>query len=458
MATNALNVDILHRTGTTAEWAVDGVGTGKNRVLRKGEFGVEFTSTNRVKIKIGNGVTAWKDLPYVTYSEEDIDLLVSSSAIMNKTLDGWATPNVSAPVLGTDTLITALRKIQAQLNDKIGGAVQIDATTLQGKYASDFILNTEVANTGTAYKLIRANSQGKLAASITGDADTLDGKHASDFIPAEGNKTINGDITLTGKLTLLGDPTANLHPATKQYVDNIAQGLDPKQSVKVATTGSISLSGLLNIDGVQLAAGDRVLVKSQTYASQNGIYVVASSSWTRSNDVLTPSSFVFVEQGTVNADTGWVISTDGAITIGTTDINWIQFSSAGVTVGDGVTITKNGSMLSVIQSGILDLSLAGLGAGSDTDITASNTMLQAFANLKASISSLKLGKVSVVAGKGLSTNDYTTTEKNKLAGIADGAQVNTVTSVAGKTGAVTLSLVNLVNVAGDVIILNGGTA
>ncbi|OJV23020.1 MAG: hypothetical protein BGO30_01195 [Bacteroidetes bacterium 41-46] len=377
---------------------------------------------------------------------------------MNKTLDGWATPNVSAPVLGTDTLITALRKIQAQLNDKIGGAVQIDATTLQGKYASDFILNTEVANTGTAYKLIRANSQGKLAASITGDADTLDGKHASDFIPAEGNKTINGDITLTGKLTLLGDPTANLHPATKQYVDNIAQGLDPKQSVKVATTGSISLSGLLNIDGVQLAAGDRVLVKSQTYASQNGIYVVASSSWTRSNDVLTPSSFVFVEQGTVNADTGWVISTDGAITIGTTDINWIQFSSAGVTVGDGVTITKNGSMLSVIQSGILDLSLAGLGAGSDTDITASNTMLQAFANLKASISSLKLGKVSVVAGKGLSTNDYTTTEKNKLAGIADGAQVNTVTSVAGKTGAVTLSLVNLVNVAGDVIILNGGTA
>jgi phage-related tail fiber protein len=127
--------------------------------------------------------------------------------------------------------------------------------------------------------------------------------------------------------------------------------LDVKDSVRAATTANITLSGTQTIDGVSVTTGDRVLVKNQSTASQNGIYVVAAGSWARATDAdsdaeVTPGLFTFVEEGTVNSDSGWVLSTNSTITLGTTALTFAQFSGAGqITAGDG--LTKDGNTLNV---------------------------------------------------------------------------------------------------------------
>lgn len=148
------------------------------------------------------------------------------------------------------------------------------------------------------------------------------------------------------KITSLADPVNAQDAATKNYVDSVAQGLDVKTSARAATTANITLSGLQTIDGISVIANDRVLVKNQTAPAQNGMYVVASGAWSRSLDADTwaelPSSFVFVEEGTVNKDTGWVCTVDAGGTLGTTAVTWTQFSGAGTYIaGNGLTLTGN---------------------------------------------------------------------------------------------------------------------
>ena len=157
------------------------------------------------------------------------------------------------------------------------------------------------------------------------------------------------------KLTNLLDPTTAQDAATKGYVDNIAQGLDAKESVRAASNVNVTLSGPQTVDGIALVAGDRVLVKSQTTASQNGIYVVQSGAWTRATDADTwielVSAFTFAESGTINADTGWVCTVDPGGTLETTAVTWTQFSGAGQIVA-GAGLTKTGSTIDAV--GTLD--------------------------------------------------------------------------------------------------------
>jgi len=145
------------------------------------------------------------------------------------------------------------------------------------------------------------------------------------------------------KLTSLATPTASSDAANKSYVDGVAQGLNVKGSVVAATTANITLSGAQTIDGVSIVAGNRVLVKNQSTASNNGIYVASASTWARSTDEPTPTQgdFTFVEQGTVNAAQGWILAN------GTT--TWTQFSAAGeYTAGTGISIS--GNVISVASS------------------------------------------------------------------------------------------------------------
>lgn len=145
------------------------------------------------------------------------------------------------------------------------------------------------------------------------------------------------------KITNLATPTADTDAATKAYADSVASGLDVKPSVRATTTGNITLTGTQTVDGVALVAGDRVLVKNQTTGSQNGIYTVAAGAWARATDADATAEvhggmFTFVEQGTTNADTGWVLTTDTPVTVGTTALTFAQFSGAGTwTAGAGLT-------------------------------------------------------------------------------------------------------------------------
>jgi hypothetical protein len=187
-----------------------------------------------------------------------------------------------------------------------------------------------------------------------------------------------GTVDVANKrITSVAEPTQSSDAATKNYVDAVKTGLDVKDSVRATTTANLTAtysngaSGVgatltnsgtqaaLTIDSIVLAVGERVLVKDQTTALQNGFYVVtnagsASTHWvlTRSLDAdqnteITPGAFTFVEEGTVGNDNGYVCTNTGTVTIGTSPITFVQFSGAGqITAGNG--LTKNGNTLDVV--------------------------------------------------------------------------------------------------------------
>src|ERR1700746_4149499 len=135
------------------------------------------------------------------------------------------------------------------------------------------------------------------------------------------------------KLTNLADPTVATDAATKNYVDNVAQGLSTKTSVRALAAANITLSGTQTIDGVALASGDTVLCVAQTTGSQNGSYTVAAGAWTRTTDFddvndQTRSPYWFVGEGTLYAASGWVMTT-WPYTIGSHAPAFFQLSRGG---------------------------------------------------------------------------------------------------------------------------------
>ena len=218
------------------------------------------------------------------------------------------------------------------------------------------------------------------------DGGAIDGATIGGNTPAAGSFTVvnvdnvtvdtntisttnsNGDLILspngTGTVTV---PSGYKNRAgfgatslvSKEYVDAVKVGLDFKDSVRVASTATVTVSGPgAAIDGITLSSNDRVLLKNQSTASENGIYVFngAASALTRATDAdssaeVTAGLFTFVEEGTVNADSGFVLTTDGTITVGSTALAFAQFSGAGqIVAGDGMT--KSGNQLDVNDDNI----------------------------------------------------------------------------------------------------------
>jgi hypothetical protein len=160
------------------------------------------------------------------------------------------------------------------------------------------------------------------------------------------------------RITNLGTPTQTSDAVTKAYVDGLVQGLAWKQPVRAATTANITLSGNQTIDGVSVVTGDRVLVKNQTTANANGIYVAASGAWTRATDfdVSTESiagTAMLVTEGATNGDKAFTLSTDGAITLGTTSLTFVQITSGATgEANDGLNVGTNGIGVYDSKSGV----------------------------------------------------------------------------------------------------------
>jgi len=221
------------------------------------------------------------------------------------------------------------------------GAGTVTSVTASSPLASSGGATPNISLTGTV--AVANGGTGTATGSITGTG-------ALTFTAGGSNTSVNlvplgtGSVDVASKkVTNLSDPTVATDAATKSYVDSVAQGLDIKASVKVATTANITLSGTQTIDGIVLVASDRVLVKDQTTGTQNGIYVVAAGAWTRATDMAAGSdasgAFTFVQYGTSLADTGWVQTADPAV-VGTDALVWTQFSGAGTySAGNGLSLT-----------------------------------------------------------------------------------------------------------------------
>lgn len=330
------------------------------------------SGTSSIALTLANsGVTAG------SYPKVTVD--VKGRVTAGSTLLASDIPSLDAAKITTGTL-TVPTSGNAGTASKLATARTISATgdatwTVTFDGSANITAALTLANSGATdgtYPKVTVNAKGIVTAgsalSAT-DIPTLTASKVSDFDTQVRNSRLDqmkaptssvnmGNQTLTNVATPVNDTDA----ANKSYVDLAKQGLNPKGSVKAASTANIAaLSGVITIDGISLVAGDRVLLKNQTTASQNGIYVVSATAWARSDDASTwaelVSAYVFVEQGATNADNGFLITVDAGGSLGTTDITVVQFTGAGQVIA-GSGLSKSGNTLTV---------------GSGTGISASGT-------------------------------------------------------------------------------------
>jgi hypothetical protein len=444
-------------TATQITTAIDALTTD---VIEEGTTNKYFTD-ERAQDAIGNSVGTG-----LTYNDT-----TGAISVTTNTYDAYGSASTVAGNLTTHTGAT-------EAHGATGAVVGTTNTqTLTNKTLTSPKINEDVVLTATATELNYVDG-------VTSSVQTqLDAKLAL------AGGTMTGAIAMgTNKITGLGTPTADADAATKAYVDSAAQGIDWKASVRVATTATGTLASAFangsTVDGVTLATGDRILIKDQATGSQNGIYVVqATGAPTRSTDAdagaeVTASFAVFVEEGTANADAGWVLTNNGTVTVGTTALTFTQFTGLGqITAGDGLTktgntlnvvgtadrITANGDSVDIAstyagQSTIVTLGTITTGVWNGTDIavadggTGSSTAGGAKTNLgfttKYAVNNTLLepasNVVTMVVTHGMASRDVTV----QVYELSTYEQVE-VDVARTNTAAVTLTWVSTANVAAD---------
>jgi len=238
----------------------------------------------------------------------------------------------------------------------------INIVPVQGIFNEDFELITLIGPAGTPFSASSGGSFDNIA--ITDS--TFDGGSIGQTTAVTDAAITNIALT-TG--TISTSPTSNNDLVNKAYVDAAAQGLQLLQPAAVATTVNLAaLSGLLTIDGVTVTAGQRVLVKDQTSAQFNGVYVAAVGTWSRSTDTDTYAElqniYLFVTSGSTNGGTAWGTTNHGTGTIDVTPINWVQIANTAIyTAGTGLTLASN-------QFSITNTAVTAASYGSSTQISA----------------------------------------------------------------------------------------
>jgi len=285
-------------------------------------------------------------------------------------------------------------------------------------------------------------------------ADVQFGKAGGRVVYDSGNSLfkITTDGTTLGNMSA-ATPTLDTHVTTKGYVDSVASGLDVKDSVRVASTTDVNTSTPpAAIDGVTLSAGDRILLKDQSTDTQNGIYTYDASGLTRATDMDAAGEFVgaffFVEEGTVNSDQGFVMTSDGPITVGVTSIAFTKFTGTGQ-ITAGAALSKSGNTLLVN----VDNSFIEVNGSDELTIKGTNTtgqVLQSDGSGGVAYGTVDLTSANSVAG---------------ALGLANGGLGVDASQAGGKTtarsnlglGSMAVQDANSVAITGGSVDLSGGT-
>lgn len=401
--TNDLIADITGNAGTATALATarnitisgDADGSGTFDGSSNTDIVITLDTVNSNTGSFGSGT----QIPVITVNGKGLITAVTTAAVASDLSIAGDTGTDSVSLL-TDTLgFTGVGAINTAVTNNTVSISIDDATTstkgISSFNSADFTVSSgavsllDVVTAGT-YTKVTTDAKGRVTSGTTlsaSDIPTLTASKISDF----------DTQVQTTRLDQLAAPTATVSfnsqrisgvatpvdandAVNKSYVDATRQGLDVKDSVRAATTGPITLSGLQNIDGITIAEGDRVLVKNQMSPQDNGIYIASGTAWTRaadfnSNSNVTPGAFTFVEQGLTYADSGWVMSAD-QVNVGIMPMYWTQFSGAGA-IEAGAGLTKTGNQLDIgtassqrIVVNANDIDLAEVGtAGTYTSVT-----------------------------------------------------------------------------------------
>lgn len=303
------------RRGTSLEWQT----VADTVILASGEIGLE-TDTNRYKV--GDGTSSWSNLSY--FISDDYNSQIYAKLAANQSFVG--TQQMVSPDSSTVPLVA--KGLTNHEND-----------------LQQWSIEDSVENEAVVTVMASVDKGGKITSS---------GLESSEDITLTSSDPENPS-RIRGLANFFDHPD---EAVSKAYVDTAGSGIAVKPAVKAATTANISsLSGTLTVDGIPLAAENRVLVKNQTDPTQNGIYVVSGSAWTRALDTNSEENtkrgtYVFVESGTQNENTSWILYSEGTglnggIDFGTDPLQFELFFNPGdLSAGDG--LLKTGSVFSAV--------------------------------------------------------------------------------------------------------------
>ena len=399
------------------------------------------------------------------FGGEGIDTSVANNAITITGEDATASNKGIASFASADFDVSS-----GAVSIKAGG---VSSTQLAGSIANSKLANSSVTIGSDAVALGGTQTDLNGITSLDVDNLTLDGNTVSSTnsngnIVLDPNGTGTVDVS-SAKITSVASPSADTDAATKGYVDGVVNGLDVKKSVDFASTANVagtynngagtitaSSNGALSMDGGSPSNGQRVLLKDQSSNVQNGVYVVTNSGGAGSQYVLTRAAdadanaeisggaFFFVEQGSANADNGFVTTHNGTPTLGTDAITFEQFSGAGQ-ISAGSALTKSGNTLNVavddssieINSDALRVKASGITnamlAGS-IDLTAKVTGALPVGNGGTGLSSIAKGSVLVAnSANTLSALDGGGSNDSFLAYTASSDTLSFATSIDGGT-------------------------